>query len=82
MLQLNGTALPSLALDNFQEVESLKLSGSERERAEETIAGALASCFSGQYPFQCLDLVETISYDSRGRYRKSVYLQTHMCMGA
>jgi len=43
---LNGTALPSLALENFQEVERLKLSGSEREKAEETIAGALASIFS------------------------------------
>ena len=49
MLQLNGTALPSLALENFQEIEELELSGSEREKAEETIAGALASIFSGQY---------------------------------
>ena len=51
MLQLNGTALPSLALENFQEIESLKLSGSEREKTEETMAGALASLFAGQYLF-------------------------------
>ena len=82
MLQLNGTALPSLALENFQEIETLKSSGSERERAEETIAGALASIYAGQCHFQCLDLVEAIPYDSRRRYRKSVYLQTCMCVGA
>jgi hypothetical protein len=82
MLQLNGTALPSLALENFQEIEELELSGSEREKAEETIAGALASIFSGQYLLQCLGLAEIIPHDSRGRYRKSIYLQTRTCIGA
>jgi hypothetical protein len=47
MLQRNGTALPSLALENFQEIENLELIGSEREKVEETIAGALASIFAG-----------------------------------
>jgi hypothetical protein len=47
MLQLNGTARPSLALENLQEVESLNLSGPDREKAEETIAGALGSMYSG-----------------------------------
>ncbi|KAH9975189.1 cytochrome P450, partial [Russula compacta] len=42
---LSGTARPSLALENFQEMESLKLSGSDRDKAEETIAGALASIY-------------------------------------
>jgi hypothetical protein len=48
MSQLNGTALPSLALENFQELENLKLSGPDRDKAEEMIAGALASIYSGQ----------------------------------
>jgi hypothetical protein len=43
-----GTAVPSLALENLQEVENLKLSGSEREKAEETIAGALGSIYVGE----------------------------------
>ena len=47
MFQLNGTALPSLALENFQEVENLKLTGSDRDEAEEMIAGALASIYAG-----------------------------------
>ncbi|KAH9986732.1 cytochrome P450 [Russula compacta] len=42
---LKGTARPSLALENFQEVESQKLSESEREKAEESIAGALGSIY-------------------------------------
>ena len=71
MLQRNGTALPSLALENFQEIENLESIGSEREKVEDAIAGALASIFAGQYLFQCLDLVETILHNSRGRYRKS-----------
>jgi hypothetical protein len=45
--QLNGTALPSLALENFQEVENLKLRGSDRDEAEEIIAGALGSIYAG-----------------------------------
>ncbi|KAH9985834.1 cytochrome P450 [Russula compacta] len=43
--QLNGTALPSLALEDFQEVENQKLSGSGRIKAEEAIAGALGSIY-------------------------------------
>jgi len=66
--QLDGTAPPSLALESFQEVEHLKLSGSDRAVAEDTIAAALASMYSGQYLLWCLDLVETILYNSRGRY--------------
>jgi hypothetical protein len=46
-LQLDGTALPSLALEYLQEVENLKLCGSDREKAEETIAEVLASLYSG-----------------------------------
>ncbi|KAH9976314.1 cytochrome P450 [Lactifluus volemus] len=41
---LDGTAKPSLALENLQEAE--KLSGSERKRTEETIAGALGSMYA------------------------------------
>ena len=48
MLQLNGTALPSLALENLQEIESLKLSRSDRDEAEKTIAEGLASLYAGQ----------------------------------
>ena len=47
MLQLKGTALPSLALENLQELDNLKLSGPDRDKAEKTIAGALASVYSG-----------------------------------
>jgi hypothetical protein len=47
--QLNGTALPSLALENLQELENLKLSESDRYMAEEAIAGVLGSIYSGQY---------------------------------
>jgi len=43
---LNGTALPSLALENFREVENLNLSGPDRDKAEETIAGALGSLYA------------------------------------
>jgi len=42
----NGTALPSLALENLQEVENRNLSGPDRDKAEETIAGALGSLYS------------------------------------
>jgi hypothetical protein len=59
-LQLNGTALPSLALENIQEVENLRLCGSDREQAEKTISGALASLFAGQYLSLCLDLIEHV----------------------
>ena len=55
LLWLNGTALPSLALENLRELEDLKLSRSERDKTEETIAGALASMYSGQYPLLFLD---------------------------
>ena len=47
--QLDGTALPSLALECLQEVENRKLSGSDRDVAEDTIAEALASMYTGQY---------------------------------
>jgi len=40
---LNGTAQPSLALENLQETENLR--GKERENAEEEVAGALGSMF-------------------------------------
>ncbi|KAH9986764.1 cytochrome P450 [Russula compacta] len=40
-----GTARPSLALENFQEVEKRILSESEREKAEEAIVGALGSLY-------------------------------------
>jgi len=40
----NGTARPSLALENLQETE--KLEGPEREKAEEVVAGALASMYA------------------------------------
>ncbi|KAH9980679.1 cytochrome P450 [Russula compacta] len=43
---LNGTARPSLALEHFQEMENLKLSGSDRDEAEDTLAGALASIYA------------------------------------
>ncbi len=39
--KLNGTAQPSLALENLQETE--KLEKAEREKAEEVIARALGS---------------------------------------
>ncbi|KAI9454926.1 cytochrome P450 [Russula earlei] len=40
----NGTAQPSLALENLQQTE--KLSGLEREKAENVIAGALGTMYS------------------------------------
>lgn len=43
---LNGTAQPSLALDSLQELENLKLAGSDRDKTEETIVGALGSIYS------------------------------------
>ena len=49
MFQLNGQELPSLALDNLQDEENLKLIGSDRDEAEEMIAGALGSIYAGQY---------------------------------
>jgi hypothetical protein len=56
VIQLNGTALPSLALENFREVENLNLSGTDRDKAEETIAGALGSLYAGQYLLHPFDL--------------------------
>ena len=44
-LQLNGTAKPSLAVENFVEAE--KLSGSEREKQERAIAETLGSLYAG-----------------------------------
>ena len=46
VFQLNGTALPSLALENFQEVENLKLRGSDHDEADEMIAGALGLIYA------------------------------------
>jgi len=63
--QLDGTALPSLALECLQEVENRKLSGSDPDVAEDTVAEALASMYTGQYLLWCLDLVETVLYNSR-----------------
>ena len=72
MSQLNGTALPSLALENLQELEDLKLSESDHDRAEETIAGALASLYTGRCLRPCLDPVQANLYNSWVRYRKSM----------
>ena len=47
MLQLNGTAIPSLALENLQELENKNLNESDHNKAEEVIAGALATMYSG-----------------------------------
>ena len=47
MSQLNGTVVPSLALESLQDLEGQNLSGSDRNKAEEIIAGALASMYSG-----------------------------------
>ena len=47
MLQLNGTAIPSLALENLQELENQNLSASDRNEAEEVIAGILGSIYTG-----------------------------------
>ncbi|KAH9995382.1 cytochrome P450 [Russula compacta] len=55
---LNGTALPSLALESLQELEKQSTSEPDRDKAEEIIAGALASMYSGQSPLLCLDLGE------------------------
>ena len=41
IVKINGTAQPSLVLDNLQETE--KLEKAEREKAEEVIARALGS---------------------------------------
>jgi hypothetical protein len=70
MLKLNGTALLSLALENLQEVENLKLSRSDHDEAENMIAEALASLYAGQYLLQCENLIEIILVNSRVRFRK------------
>jgi hypothetical protein len=44
--QMNGTARPSIALKNLQEAD--QLDKPEREEAEEVIAGALGSVYSGR----------------------------------
>jgi hypothetical protein len=49
MSQLNGTALPSLALESLQELDNLKLDAFDRNKAEDTIAGALGSLYSGKH---------------------------------
>ena len=70
MLQLNGTALPSLAFENLQELDELNLNGPDLDKAEETIAGPLASMYSGKCPLWCLDMAE-ILLKSRNRHRES-----------
>ena len=62
MSQLNGTAVPSLALENLQELEDQPLSGcgSDRDEAEDIIAGALASMYSGQYLLHRINLIEIV----------------------
>ena len=50
ILQLNGTAVPSLALENLQELEDQNLNGSDHNKVEEVIAGTLASMYTGEYP--------------------------------
>ncbi|KAI0288406.1 cytochrome P450 [Russula brevipes] len=55
----NGTAQPSLALENLQEVENRNLSEPDRNKVEETIAGALGSIYSGQTLFQTISAVMT-----------------------
>jgi hypothetical protein len=47
MSQLNGTAIPSLALENLQELEGQHLSELDHNEAEKVVAGALASMYSG-----------------------------------
>ena len=56
MLQLNGTAIPSLALENIQELEDQNINGSDHSKAEEVIAGALASMYNGSYPLSRINL--------------------------
>ncbi len=58
-------------LENLQELDELKLNGPDLDKAEETIAGALASMYSGKCPLWCLDLVE-ILLKSRNRHRESM----------
>jgi len=43
---LDGTALPSLAPENFQELEDLGLNGSDRDKAEEAIADTLGTMYA------------------------------------
>ena len=42
----------------MQELENLNLSGPDRDKAEEIIAGVLGSIYSGQCPPRYLELVE------------------------
>lgn len=60
-MQLHGTALPSLALEYLQEVEDLKLSRSDQEKAEETIAEVLASLYSGTYRGSTSDWIRRLN---------------------
>lgn len=69
--KLNGTARPSLALEQFQEMENLKLSGSDRDEAENTLAGALGSIYAGQCASQNSNLFEPVLH-SWDRYCKSM----------
>jgi hypothetical protein len=60
MSQLNGTAVPSLALECLQEVENQNLNESDRNKAEDIIAGVLASMYSGQYLPHRINLIEIV----------------------
>ncbi|KAH9967252.1 cytochrome P450 [Russula dissimulans] len=42
---LDGTALPSIALENFQGLDNMGMSGSDRDKAEEAISGALGTMY-------------------------------------
>jgi len=44
---LNGTAVPSLALENLQELENQNLSESDHNMVEEVITGTLGSMYAG-----------------------------------
>ena len=47
ILQLNGTAVPSLALENLQDLENQNLSESDHNMVEEVITGTLGSMYAG-----------------------------------
>jgi hypothetical protein len=62
-LKLDGTARPSLALENLQKAE--RLGGSERVKVEQTIQETLASLYAGQSDSQSQDSTEIVLH-SRG----------------
>ncbi len=60
MSQLHGTAVPSLALEGLQGVENQNLNESDRNKAEDIIAGALASMYSGRYLLHRIYMIEIV----------------------